>query len=741
MATSSFFYGGSSAPDQNTVDELIDALNSKVAAADEDRVAAELAASQAQAAAANAELAEDNTAGLAAQAQTTLTAAEAAVAAANASVAGTATNATTATTKAAEAASSATAADASADAALVSELAAGVSAAAAAASASTASTQASAAGTSATNAASSASAAAGSASTATTQATNASTSATAAAGSASAASTSATSAASSASAASSSATSASSSATSASGSATTATTKASEATASASAAATSASNATTSATSASGSATTATTQATNASNSATSAATSASSASTSATNAANSATAAGTSATNAASSASAASTSASQAATSASNAASSASAASGSASTASTAATAAQAAQTAAEAVYDNFDDRYLGAKASAPSVDNDGNALVTGALYFNSTLGQMSAWNGSSWGAIGSNPDSVLGPASSTDNAIARFDGTTGKLVQNSLVAVDDSGNLSTAGGVVGGYLAPAGMPNIGSWNKFYHDGSNGYSFKTYAVNMLSLNGQFRSVTTSSDSYYGWTNSSDQGDNGYGSAAGVHDLRLFRDAAAILAQRNGTNPQTFRVYNTYTDGSNYERGFLKWNTNVLEIGAEAAGTGSLRDVHLKGTNIRVSNLSGLFEIERIGSGVKVQYYMSGPQQVAHASDVGIGWSSGTTATGTNDTGLSRDSAAVVKITNGSSGLGSLKAANIDFTGNLTVNGSPFSAGAKGGGTDAVFYENDQAVTTNYTIGSGKNAGTFGPITINSGVSVTVPSGSIWTVI
>jgi hypothetical protein len=65
-------------------------------------------------------------------------------------------------------------------------------------------------------------------------------------------------------------------------------------------------------------------------------------------------------------------------------------------------------------------------------------------------------------------------------------------------------------------------------------------------------------------------------------------------------------------------------------------------------------------------------------------------------------------------------------------------------NGSVWGAvggGATGGGADAVFIENDQAVTTNYTIGANKNAGTFGPITINSGITVTVPSGSVWTVI
>lgn len=55
--------------------------------------------------------------------------------------------------------------------------------------------------------------------------------------------------------------------------------------------------------------------------------------------------------------------------------------------------------------------------------------------------------------------------------------------------------------------------------------------------------------------------------------------------------------------------------------------------------------------------------------------------------------------------------------------------------------GATGGGTDQVFWENDPAVTSNYTITNGKNAMSAGPITINSGVTVTVGAGEVWTVV
>jgi hypothetical protein len=55
--------------------------------------------------------------------------------------------------------------------------------------------------------------------------------------------------------------------------------------------------------------------------------------------------------------------------------------------------------------------------------------------------------------------------------------------------------------------------------------------------------------------------------------------------------------------------------------------------------------------------------------------------------------------------------------------------------------GATGGGVDQIFIENGQTVTVNYTITAGNNAGTFGPVTIDSGITVTVPTGSTWSIV
>lgn len=114
-------------------------------------------------------------------------------------------------------------------------------------------------------------------------------------------------------------------------------------------------------------------------------------ASTSATNAA-------TSATNAASSATAAASSASAASTSATNAASSATSAASSATTAASEATAAAASAASSAGKLDEFDDLYLGVKNSDPSVDNDGDALTSGDMYYNNSSNQLKIYDGSTW-------------------------------------------------------------------------------------------------------------------------------------------------------------------------------------------------------------------------------------------------------------------------------------------------------------------------------------------------------
>ena len=246
-------------------------------------------------------------------------------------------------------------------------------------------------------------------------------------------------------------------------------------------AASSASNASASATSASNSATTATTKATEASNSATAASNSATTATTKASQAAGSATTAGTSASTATTKASEASASATTATTKAGEAASSASAASGSATTATTKAAEADVSATSAAtsatkssnaaSTWNNFYNSYLGVADAQPSVDVLGNAIVAGALYYDTGAGSntvgLYVYNGSSW-VYSTNYNNVTAPYS---------------LAQD----------LATNGNDIN--FGDNAKAKFGASNdlQIYHDGSNSYIKDAGVGNLLVLANDFR--------------------------------------------------------------------------------------------------------------------------------------------------------------------------------------------------------------------------------------------------------
>jgi hypothetical protein len=322
-----------------------------------------------------------------------------------------------------------------------------------------------------------------------------------------------------------------------------------------------------------------------------------SAAATSATNSANSASASATSAaaslasqTAAASSASAASTSASNASTSASNASTSASNAATSAINAANSATSAATSAASALAAFDNFDDTYLGAKASDPTVDNDGDPLTGGDLYYNTTNDVMRVYTGSAWvtayvpGDAANITSTATGDVSATNvqAAIAELD--TEKVPRT-----------STTGSAVlpsGTEAQRDGSPSAG-YIRFNSDASSFEGYNGTAWGAIGGGGGFEVSTTPPASPSG-------GDTYWDSEEG-------------------------NAYIYYEDGTSNQ-----W----------------------------------------------VPLVPSTPPK-----------------------------------------------------------------NATGGGTDEVFFENDNAVTTNYTLQTGKNALSAGPITINSGVTVTVPSGQSWVIV
>lgn len=87
---------------------------------------------------------------------------------------------------------------------------------------------------------------------------------------------------------------------------------------------------------------------------------------------------------------------------------------------------------------------------------------------------------------------------------------------------------------------------------------------------------------------------------SGFGSA---NDVALFRDAADNLALRRGPNAQTFRAYNTYTDGSNYRRWNLSWNTTTAIMQVVGAGTGGNGNLAVGNAALATTDTVGYFMI------------------------------------------------------------------------------------------------------------------------------------------
>jgi len=195
-------------------------------------------------------------------------------------------------------------------------------------------------------------------------------------------------------------------------------------------------------------------------------------------------------------------------------------------------------------------------------------------------------------------------------------------------------------------------------------------------------------------------------------------DTILAWDAANTLALRNGVNAQTFNVYNTYTDASNYEVGQVKWSGNILIFGAQALGSGTLRSARLAG-----------------GSSTSQTYFNVGPTGFLWAFNGSQLWSISTSGhflagtTNTYDIGTSTTVAAPRNIYAGTdiTAGGSLVATNSVYVGaNQRI-----SFGGKGyllALNDAQFSFYNAAGTNSFTI----TAGASNLATFNGGITATL---------
>jgi hypothetical protein len=273
-------------------------------------------------------------------------------------------------------------------------------------------------------------------------------------------------------------------------------------------------------------------------------------ASNSATAASNSATAAATSETNAANSANSATSSASTATTKASE--------------ASTSATNAENAKNAAEAALDTFDDKFLGSKSSDPTVDNDGNALTDGALYFNTTINVMKVYD------LGNTQWKQLVPTTSQQ---ANIDTVAGISSNVTTVANNDSNITAVAGNATNINLVGSNITNVNNV------GSNIANVNTTAANITGVNsfGERYRVDSSAP-----TTSLDVGDLYFDTTQ--NELKVYKSSgwSAAGSTINGTSARfTYTAtggQTTFTGSDNngntlaYDAGFIDVYLNGVKL-------------------------------------------------------------------------------------------------------------------------------------------------------------------------
>ena len=331
----------------------------------------------------------------------------------------------------------------------------------------------------------------------------------------------------------------------------------------------------------------------------------------------------------------------------------------------------------------------------SGTSGSTTGNAATATALATGRTIGMTGdvVWTSASFDGSGN----VTGTATIQANSVALGTDTTGNYVGT----VTGGTGIDSTGATSGEGIAHTLSLDLNELTTSTSDGDGDF----FAV--VDASGNQKKLTKGNVNISGFNN-----DSGFvtsadgGNAATLDSLDSTQFLRSDTADTKTSGDLTFSddVQAVFGDGS---------DLTIKSDGSNALIQGS-GTTYIRGGSLILSANGGSGGFE---TGIKVQEVSSETSNVELYYDNGKKLE--TSATGVTVTGT----VAATSYTGDGSSL------------------TGISAGATGGGSDQIFYENGQSVTTNYTISNGKNAMSAGPITINNGVTVTVGTGETWTVV
>jgi len=160
-----------------------------------------------------------------------------------------------------------------------------------------------------------------------------------------------------------------------------------------------------------------------------------------------------------------------------------------------------------------------------------------------------------------------------------------------------------------------------------------------THGVIGIGAAGYNHGINITSTASLAWTNDT---------PAATRDVVLLRDAANTLALRNAVNAQALNVYNTYTSGSVYERGFMRWVSNVLEIGTEHVGASA--------RGMRLVSSSGSIDVVDGSAVSQINFNIQSANGIRVASDRPIGFTSGAANGSSPDATFRRVAAGIIGV-------------------------------------------------------------------------------------